>query len=93
MPSSSAPRRSDAYSNASASQKLGSYVCHEPIVPFDAHGRQPASIYELLDDARRRRRPGLLLGDWAGSAFVKKVGETWLCANHVAMAAPTIGII
>ena len=31
MPSSSAPRRSDACSNASASQKLGSYVCHDPM--------------------------------------------------------------
>jgi hypothetical protein len=34
MPSSSVPRRLDAYSNASASQKLGSYVCHDPIVPI-----------------------------------------------------------
>lgn len=74
MPSSSAPRRSDVRSNASASQRLGSYVCHDPIVPIRRTRPAPASIYELLDDARRRRRPWLLLGDRAGSAFVKNGG-------------------
>jgi hypothetical protein len=43
-----------------------------------------ASIYELLDDARRRRRRGFLLGDRAGSTFVKKVEPTDLKSNRSA---------
>jgi hypothetical protein len=40
--------------------------------------------------AQGRRRPSPLSGNWAGSTFVKMVGETARRANHVLMAAPTV---
>jgi hypothetical protein len=59
MPSSSAPRRSDACSSASASQKLDSYASHDPIEPIRRTRPASASIYELVADAGNAEGPGL----------------------------------